>query len=193
MYLNVNCTPDKTTVVFISVSWISLTLLNWINAWRIKKIHQNRSPLCNFVQCHINKTLIMTEICDIITWFKKIIFIADVNFHIAKPGQDVCMSMCISASPCLAAYRNQYSPLKIISHSAVPPRNLDPQDLDSPKIPPSPLSYLYAESWLGPKILFLLTKFSSQNIWHILVLEMPKSTHCWQKTPLLQSYTPLQG
>lgn len=94
----------------------------------------------------------------------KIIFIADVNFHIAKPGQDVCMSMCISASPCLAAYRNQYSPLKIISHSAVPPRNLDPQDSLSPKITPSPLSYLYAESCFGPKILFLLTKFSSQNI-----------------------------
>lgn len=103
----------------------------------------------------------------------------------------VYVHICISLFSCL-----QKSILSSKNNFTLccPTQKLRPSGfLIPPKIPSSPLSYLYAESWLGPKILFLLTKFSSQNIWHILVLEMPKSTHCWQKTPLLQSYTPLQG
>jgi hypothetical protein len=109
---------------------------------------------------------------------------ADVNLQIVKIRQDVCM---LNVHICISLYRNTQKSIHISKNS--PTLLSHPPEMQGHRPSPS-LSHLTCMEnhdlllYPWPNNMYVLTAFSSKNIWHISVLEMPKSSHCWQKKTL---------
>lgn len=97
--------------------------------------------------------------------------------------------MCISASPCLTAHRNQYVFLKIILTSTVPPTKWAPEDFPTPQPWPAPtLTCMKNHAGVRIHLFFFNEVFQSKYLTYFSFRNAKKHTLLAEK-PLLSSHT----
>lgn len=97
--------------------------------------------------------------------------------------------MCISASPCLTAHRNQYVFLKIILTSAVPPTKWAPEDFPTLQPWPAPtLTCMKNHAGVRIHLFFFNEVFQSKYLTYFSFRNAKKHTLLAEK-PLLSSHT----
>lgn len=97
--------------------------------------------------------------------------------------------MCISASPCLTAHRNQYVFLKIILTSTVPPTKWAPEDFPTLQPWPAPtLTCMKNHAGVRIRLFFFNEVFQSKYLTYFSFRNAKKHTLLAEK-PLLSSHT----